>query len=221
MFRQFISGQSDTVAVILTVLWPISKLSGLDPWRDWAKSGGMKTLAFMLMVFLTAPMFGSAQTCAEPEPRADQRQMLLDDLASAPDFMSGQIAAGRLWEFWMEAPDEAAHHMLQDGMSRRQQLSLEGAETILDELVSYCPHYAEGWNQRAFVRFLRDDFEGSLADIEEVLKREPAHFGALSGKALALMKQGKPGLAKLATLRAIQVHPWLNERALLGEGEDI
>jgi len=180
----------------------------------------MKRLLTFVFV-LVLPVLGLAQTCPEQMPRADERTSLLKDLAASPDLMSGQQAANRLWEFWMDAPDEKAQNMLQNGMSRRTEFDLEEAEFILDGLVSYCPGYAEGWNQRAFVRFLRDDFEGSLRDIEAVLALEPAHFGALSGKALALMKQGKPGLAKLATLQAIEVHPWLNERTLLGEGEDI
>ena len=145
----------------------------------------------------------------------------MERLANSPDISAGQEAAGALWEFWMVAPDEKAQDMLEDGMSRRVQLALADAEITLDALVRYCPLYAEGWNQRAFVRFLREDYEGSLADIEEVLTREPAHFGALSGKALALMRQGKRGLAQLAVVRALQVHPWLNERSLLGDGEDI
>ncbi len=121
----------------------------------------------------------------------------------------------------MTAPDEKAQFMLDDGMSRRSQFALVDAEIILDALTTYCPNYAEGWNQRAFVRFLQEDFEGALEDIEITLTLEPDHFGALSGKALALLRLGKRGLAKLAVVRAIQVHPWLNERSLLGDGEDI
>lgn len=146
---------------------------------------------------------------------------MLEALSGSEDFMSGQQAASKLWAFWMTAPDTRSQDLLNDGMSRRSQYDLKAAEAVLDTLVAYCPTYAEGWNQRAFVRFLREDFDGSLEDIAMVLDLEPAHFGALSGKALALMRQGKRGLAKLATLRAIEVNPWLNERSLLGDGENI
>ena len=170
---------------------------------------------------IAAPGLGMAQSCPEPEPRLEQRAQLLEELAGSPDFSSGQRAANSLWEFWMEAPDAKAQDLLQNGMSRRSQYALEDAEAILDSLVTYCPSYAEGWNQRAFVRYLREDYEGSIEDIEQTLTLEPEHFGALSGKALALMKQGKEGLAKLAITRAIEVHPWLNERSLLDGGQDI
>ena len=168
-----------------------------------------------------APSLGLAQSCTEAEPRPERRAQLLEDLASSSDFSAGQRAANSLWEFWMQAPDEKAQEMLRDGMSRRSQYALEDAEIILDSLVAYCPLYAEGWNQRAFVRYLRQNYQGSIEDIERTLTLEPKHFGALSGKALALMKQGRDGLAKLAITRAIEVHPWLNERSLLDGGQDI
>lgn len=170
---------------------------------------------------LLFPLISYGQSCPTLAPRVSEREALLEQLATSEDFSSGQRAANALWEFWMEAPDETAQGMLQDGMSRRTSFALAEAENILGALVDYCPNYAEGWNQRAFVRYLREDYEGSLTDIEETLKLEPAHFGALSGKALTLIKQGKRGLAKLTVVRALQVHPWLNERSLLGDGEDI
>ncbi len=178
-------------------------------------------MIILLSLALMAPSATLAQACPELPPRAQERHALLDDLAMSPDITSGQRAASKLWEFWMTAPDEKAQFMLDDGMSRRSQFALVDAEIILDALTTYCPNYAEGWNQRAFVRFLQEDFEGALEDIEITLTLEPDHFGALSGKALALLRLGKRGLAKLAVVRAIQVHPWLNERSLLGDGEDI
>jgi len=43
------------------------------------------------------------------------------------------------------------------------------------------PEYAEGWNRRATVYYLAGEYRKSIADCREVLKRNPKHFGALSG----------------------------------------
>src|SRR5690606_31046067 len=89
------------------------------------------------------------------------------------------------------------------------------ALAILDGVVADAPDYAEGWNQRAFIRFLRDDPDGSLEDIERTLALEPLHFAALAGKAMILMRQGRIEPGQEALRRAVEIHPWLKERAML------
>ena len=101
---------------------------------------------------------------------------------------------------------------------------------LLDEVVTAAPGYAEGWNQRAFIRFLKDDLDGSLEDIDRTLELEPKHFAALAGKAMILMRQGRMELGQAALRRAVEIHPWLKERSMLipapgevvpGPGRDI
>ena len=60
----------------------------------------------------------------------------------------------------------------------------ENAIDLFSKVIVEIPDFAEGWNKRATVRFLLGDFYGSLKDIEEVLKRQPRHFGAISGSGL-------------------------------------
>ena len=98
-----------------------------------------------------------------------------------------------------------------------------GAIALLDTLVAKEPQWAEAWNQRATLRYVIGDFEGSLADIDRVLALEPKHFGALSGQAIILMHQGKMAAGQLALRKAVEIDPFLSERALLMEpqGQDI
>jgi len=92
---------------------------------------------------------------------------------------------------------------------------LRNAVAAFDALIAYCPDYAEGYNQRAFARYLRQDFAPALEDLDAALARSPRHIGALSGKALTLMGLGRDREA-LATLRAaLALNPWLSERALV------
>jgi Flp pilus assembly protein TadD len=85
----------------------------------------------------------------------------------------------------------------------------------LNELVSYCPHWAEGWNQRAFVHFLREDYDAALADLEITLELSPRHVAALSGKGLTLMRMGREDEGDKVLREAVALHPWLPERGLL------
>ena len=108
-------------------------------------------------------------------------------------------------------------------MQRRDVYDFEGAQKLFDELIAYCPHYPEGYNQRAFIHFLRDNYDESLADIDVVLEALPDHFSALSGKALVLMRQGRMELAQKSLREAVRLFPWVKERHMLIKqpGEDL
>lgn len=164
---------------------------------------------------------GEAGAAARPEARdaarAREREALFAALAAAASETEARAIEGAIWRYWMEAPSAEAQALLDRAMERRVAYDFAGAIEILDELVALAPDYAEGWNQRATVRFLRQEFDKSLDDVERVLALEPWHFGALAGKALILMGQGRHGLAQQTLRRAVEIDPWLRERALLVE----
>ncbi len=92
------------------------------------------------------------------------------------------------------------------GRERLRIAGYEGAEAIFDDLVEYCPKYAEGWNQRAFVRYLRQNYDGSLEDIITVLTLEPRHFGALAGRATVLLGMGRRNIGNIALREALKIN---------------
>lgn len=172
-----------------------------------------------LIPFLVAMSMANAGLAACPDlpDSSEIRAQLHTQLLRAENEQTAVRIASQLWEIWLIAPDEKAQALLNRGMERRESYDYEQAEEVFDELVAYCPDYAEGYNQRAFIRFLREDFDGSLDDLATVLDRNPYHFGALSGRALNLLSQGRIELAQDALREAIKVHPYLKERALLIE----
>lgn len=155
---------------------------------------------------------------------ADERyETLLSDLAKSSSAVEAQRLSGEIWQIWLTAPDSAAQEVLDAALQRRQAQDFFGAVLELNRLIEGWPDYAEGWNQRATMYWILGDYDASLADVEEVLAREPRHFGALSGKAVILMDLGKVGLAKIAIREALKYHPHLNERAILrvAPGEEL
>ncbi|MEM1267499.1 MAG: tetratricopeptide repeat protein [Pseudomonadota bacterium] len=173
-------------------------------------------MKLVLALLLTAS--AAAATCPPVAPAGDQTAKLLTDLLKAPSEAAANQAAGGLWEIWLTAPDAEAQRLLDRAIDARR-VDLAGSEKLLDDLTVYCPDYPEGFNQRAFTRFLRQDFEGALEDIDTVLERVPHHFGALSGKALTLFALGRDDDAQDVLRRAVRVHPFLRERSLIKEPE--
>jgi tetratricopeptide (TPR) repeat protein len=69
------------------------------------------------------------------------------------------------------------------------------------------PDFAEAWNRRATVHYLAGDFERSIADCGEVLKRNPLHFGALSGMGQIFFQMQDYDRALAWFRRALEVNP--------------
>ncbi len=171
----------------------------------------MKWLLIPLLL-IVSPAFAD---CPDLPDRSNERQGLLDDLVAANTYGIGIAAASAVWTFWHEAPDEVSQEMLDTGVSRLRIADYIEAESLLYRLAEYCPDYPEGHNQLAFAYFLQGKLEQSLTSIDRTLELEPAHFGALSGKAMIYAQQGRHSLAQLFLRRAVAVNPWLNERVML------
>jgi len=80
---------------------------------------------------------------------------------------------------------------------------------LLDSIIMLRPGYIEAWNQRATVYYLKQDYAHSIADIAEVLAREPRHFGALSGLGLMLQEMNDDKDALDAYRKALAIDPHL------------
>lgn len=143
---------------------------------------------------------------------------LIEEARAAKSEMDGRDASNRMWELWLKAPDATAQEMLDSGMSRRRSYDFAGAIEDFDRLVSYCPDYAEGYNQRAFVHFLAEDYAAALVDLDKTLAISPNHVGAQSGRGLTLMHLGQLAEARSQMLAALENNPWLSERALVAKG---
>ena len=138
---------------------------------------------------------------------------LFSHLAAAASESEGRRLEGEIWQYWLDkAPDADVRAAMDKGMERREAYDFKAAEARFDIAVARAPDYAEGWNQRAFVRFLRDNHEGALSDLEKAVALEPRHFGAWSGLYHVLLRTGRTRAAYGALARAVSIHPWLKER---------
>jgi tetratricopeptide (TPR) repeat protein len=123
------------------------------------------------------------------------------------DIAVRSMAEDALWAIWFRA-DTAEHNQLLDqvrfNISREQ---LEQAEVLVTGLITVAPNFAEAYNQRAIVYFHQGRFDESAADCERVLKRNPYHFGAISGMAECQIQLKRPHDALNTMRRALKLQP--------------
>lgn len=174
-----------------------------------------KAFGLVGIVAVVAGGAGAEEACPLAPDHEAAKTELLRDLRIARDETDAALITGDLWRLWTDAPDDRAQGMLDEGMRLIRALDYPSSEAVLGELVGYCPDYAEGWNQRAFARFLMGSFEGALEDLDRALALDARHVPALSGKALVLMHLGRQEEAQLVLREAVRMNPWLQERTLL------
>ncbi|WP_300442155.1 tetratricopeptide repeat protein [uncultured Mameliella sp.] len=167
----------------------------------------------LALTCLAAPVL--ADGCPTAPDHSAEMDPLYEALLVAPDETAARMITNQMWGYWDNAPDEASQAMLDEAMRARARFDFLRALDRLDTLVGYCPFYAEGYNQRAFVNFLREDFAAALPDLDRALELNPRHIGALSGKAVTLFALGREEEAQVALRAALAINPWLAERALL------
>ncbi len=172
-------------------------------------------MKYILIALTLAAAPAQAQTCPPAPSHSDALQALVAEAQAAPDRAAGMDVSNRMWTLWTDAPDDRAQELLDEGMARRESYDYAGAMIALEALIDYCPDYAEGYNQRAFVHFLRQDYTAALPDLDHTLDLTPQHVAALTGKALTLTALDRRGEAALALRAALKMNPWLSERSLL------
>jgi tetratricopeptide (TPR) repeat protein len=168
----------------------------------------------IIAIALTAPV--TAQT--QPDSALDA---LFDQLRTAPDAATAQGISNQIWDRWTHPDDFSLYTRMIDVLEMRQRRGPADVIGLLDDIIADHPNYAEAWNQRATMYYLLGDYERSLADIEKALQFEPRHFGALAGRAVIYQSQGKDELALKDIIAALAIHPFLAERSLFPELEDM
>ena len=170
---------------------------------SWSRSLRLRrlpALAFALLLLLAAA----------PAP-ADQNDPALDDLFS--DLKAAQSPQQvreietQIWALWFDSGSEEIDQMLRAGDIALSTGSFDRSYALLNGVIERRPDLSEGWNRRATLRYLMGDYEGSIADIDETLKREPRHFGALSGLGLCHLALGNEEEALAALERALIHNP--------------
>src|ERR1700728_2593374 len=184
----------------------------------------------ILLTAMTAVMPASAQDMGTTPPKQQKKlpdapgklpkvgadrtrglDFLFGALKAAPDEASAKHVEARIWALWMQTPSDTAALLMMRAKAAMDAQQMDVALKLLDAVVKLRPDYVEGWNRRATLYYLQNDYAHSLEDIEQVLVREPRHFGALAGLGMIMQDLGDDKRALDAFRKALAVNPHLDK----------
>ena len=147
---------------------------------------------------------------AQRGDRTRNIDFLFEALKVAPDDESAKAIENRIWGLWLSSGSDTADLLMSRVKQATEAKNLDLAIRLLNAIIEIRPTYIEAWNRRATLYFLKKDYNNAMADIREVLAREPRHFGALAGLGTILNEFGDEKHALDAFRKALEVHPRLN-----------
>jgi tetratricopeptide (TPR) repeat protein len=187
------------------------------------------TLLAALVIFVSAPTIAGAQgdprvTPPKQKPpeapaklpkvggdKTKNLDFLFGALKAAPDEVSARHVEARIWAAWLQTPSDTVALLMTRSKAALDAHQSEIALKLLDAVIKLRPDYVEAWNRRATLHYLQNDYARSLADIQQVLVREPRHFGALAGLGMIMQDLGEDKRALEAFRKALDVDPYLEK----------
>lgn len=185
----------------------------------------MRAVLLSALLICTAPA-ALAQDKATPAPAA-----VPDAKTEAPDLLTDRERAAKkleelfaklkrersegeaerisrqIWDQWNVSGSASIDLMMGWARDAMDAKKFDIALDFLDQVTIMAPDFAEGWNRRATLHFMREDYAKSMADIERTLQLEPRHFGALSGMGMIFKLLENKKMALKAYEDVLDVYP--------------
>ena len=143
--------------------------------------------------------------------QADQKDERLIELFEKLFLSTNNMEASKLlfniWDIWSIADNQETQIIFDEANQFMDVGELDNAIELFTKVVKQSPEFAEGWNKRATVYFLKGELNKSISDIEKTLNLEPRHFGALDGLAEIYLMQDDLVGAAVIYRRILEIIP--------------
>ncbi|TRL32043.1 hypothetical protein [Rhizobium straminoryzae] len=147
-----------------------------------------------------------ATVASAPTPETLESK-LFDALKRERDPEKARSIASQIMASWKDSGSATVAFLMQWADTSIDQKKNAAALDFLDQVTVLKPDYAEAWNRRATLHYAMGDTRKSMADINEVLKRNPRYFPAIAGMATILTESGQDELALKAWERYLDIYP--------------
>ena len=160
-----------------------------------------------LAIWQVCELLRRSPTAPKVGHRLADLKCVFEALADSSD-PEHEASEERAWSIWCDHVDPDAKSTMHKGIEMLATRNLESAQSLYDSLTQEYPNWAEAWNKRATVEYLRGYDCASLTDIGQTLALEPRHFGAMGGFAQICIRNGVLDGAKMGLQRMLSVHPF-------------
>jgi len=164
----------------------------------------------------TAALAALKKSDAEERRRGARGLAIVGRMEDAPKLIAAlrdadervrAVAELALWAVWSRSGDARVDELFSKGVAEMGEQRFPEAIATFTRIIELKPGFAEGWNKRATAYFLAGEFRRSLMDCDEVIKRNPQHFGVLSGYGQIYLRLDQPEKAREYFRRALAVNP--------------
>ena len=167
-----------------------------------------KTIIIIFSIFLNMNFLYA-------EDRSIELNQLFNELKIEDKNISYEVEQ-KIWKIWSTHPkDNKLTSMLATGTNFVNNNQYSKAIEIFTKVINLDPSWAEAWNKRATVLYLTGEFEKSQNDIDEVLKLEKRHFGALAGQGLVNIELENYEKAITSYEEVMKIYPSMNSPKIM------
>ena len=170
-------------------------------------AGFLIGMAVLIGAIAPVPVSAAAKVERVEQGSNPELDALFETLKTAKTRPEAARIAGEIQRIWAQSGSDTADLLMERADEAILNEEFPLAIEILDRLVVLQPGWAEAWNRRATVFFLTEDYRRSVADIGEVLRLEPRHYGAISGLGLIYRSLRDDKRAFKAFEQALEIYP--------------
>jgi len=143
----------------------------------------------------------------KPQEKAEILNDLFSQLSRETKTGTAKSIVRRIWAKWTDSGSATVNALMNFAKQSMDKRKFAEAEDLLDQVVVLAPDYSEGWNRRATLYFLMRQYGKSIRDIEQTLRYEPRHFGALAGLGMILQQVGNNKKALATWYKLLEIYP--------------
>ena len=165
--------------------------------------------------FILSIFFFLSLSAAFADERKKQLDKLFNELKTDNPVLTFEVEQ-KIWKIWSTHPKRnELTLMLSEGSTLVKNDKLNEAVNIFTKVIELDPNWAEAWNKRATVLYLLGEFQKSQNDIDNVLKLEERHFGALAGQGLVNIQLKNYDKAIMSYEKAQKIYPTMKSPKIM------